>query len=457
MKKIILNIKNIFSKTVFFFYELLIKPKSKDKNHKRREFILNILLTAALILSLISYLVTLFYYFTKSNYNGANQIVFFIISLIFIHLLFFSRRSYSKLVAYIFIILFFCLITYSSMIWGIDMPQALLSYALLIIMAGILISTKFSFLSTISIGISSFIINYLQINKIIYSNNNWRNELANNGDIIVYIGTLLIISVITWLYNRELEKSLDELEIEVEDRTKELKEAQLETMAGMYKSAEFGKIASGLMHDTINQLNALSLNLEMLENIEDLEKAKPFLSGSLNSVKKMMDYNQAVHKQLRQETKDNDFILNKEIYDAIEILKYKAKKNNIQINFNNKKEFKYFGNNLKFNQIITNLISNAIDAYKHAKNENKEITIKLKTLDEKYILTVKDEAAGIAKENLSKIFNPFFTTKEMHKGTGIGLANINNIIKKDFLGEITVKSKLQKGSVFTVIFPKIKK
>ncbi len=455
MKNLFKKIKTIFFKSVFFIYTIFIKAKSKNPESKRREFILNILLTAMLCLNLISFALSFTYFLFNPEQNYLNSLFIFIMCLLFASLLYLSRKGFYKSVTYIFLLLFFILITYNSLQWGADTPQLLLSYALLIIMTGILINTKFSFISAIIISFSSFLINYLQINNILTANSSWRSRLATTGDIIVYSGTLLIMAIISWLYNRELEKSLDKLEIMVEERTQELKEAQLQIMAGLYKSSEFGKLASGLMHDTINQLNALALNMEALKNLENKTQNKTFLKGALDSTKKLMKYSKAVHKQLHQQGqgKKEKFNINEEINDAIQILDYKAKRFNLEIKNLLITDFFLYGNTLKFNQIMTTLISNAIDAYEDYESNKKIIEISAKEENHNYIISVEDWGKGISEKNINKIFDQFFTTKEIYKGTGIGLANIKKIIENDFHGKIKVQSTKNFGTTFIIIIP----
>jgi signal transduction histidine kinase len=72
-------------------------------------------------------------------------------------------------------------------------------------------------------------------------------------------------------------------------------------------------------------------------------------------------------------------------------------------------------------------------------------------------MTVSDNGAGIPAENLTKIFEPFFSTKIVPStdggGLGIGLASIKNITEKDFQGKIFVASRLNQGTIFAVCFP----
>lgn len=461
------TINKFFQGVFIFLYKKLIESRSTNELQRKREFILNILLNSVLTLFIAAFLINLVRSSTAPEAISTPPLYLFIIVLLFSLLLHMSCKGLSKIAANIFLGFFYIFISISMLQWGIDLPQGLLAFALLIIIAGILINTRFAFFFASLISLSISLIYYLHKINIFNYDSHWRLEFADTGDIIVYSGTLMVMAIISWLYNKELENSLnralhseatlqkerDQLEITVEERTKELKEAQLKVMAELYKSAEFGRMASGLIHDTTNHLNALALNIEVLDTIEDKEKAKIFIEGALNSSKKLMDYVKAVHKQLRHETPDSLFNLKNETDDAISILDYKAKRFNIEIENLSQTDYQLFGNSLKFNQIITNLISNAIDAYENYESENKKIEINIKQHNGHYIISVQDWGKGIPQEILGKIFDPFFTTKDMYKGSGIGLANILQIIEKDFDGEIKLQSTVNFGTTFIIKLP----
>ena len=102
----------------------------------------------------------------------------------------------------------------------------------------------------------------------------------------------------------------------------------------------------------------------------------------------------------------------------------------------------------KMNQVLMNLISNAIDAI-----ENKgTIAISTKQSDGRCVITVKDDGNGIPKDVIRNIFDPFFTTKEVGKGTGLGLSISYGIIE-EHNGTIDVKSEPGKGTEFIVSIP----
>jgi signal transduction histidine kinase len=95
-----------------------------------------------------------------------------------------------------------------------------------------------------------------------------------------------------------------------------------------------------------------------------------------------------------------------------------------------------------------NLIQNAI----HAIEKEGNIWIKTKLVGDQVVVEVKDDGCGIPKENMGKIFDPFFTSKEVGKGTGLGLSISYGIGEKP-TGKIEVESEVGKGTTFRVKIP----
>jgi two-component system, NtrC family, sensor kinase len=102
----------------------------------------------------------------------------------------------------------------------------------------------------------------------------------------------------------------------------------------------------------------------------------------------------------------------------------------------------------KINQVIMNLVGNAIDA----SHDEGEVAIRSRAAGANVILEVKDNGSGIPQAIREKIFDPFFTTKPQGEGTGLGLS-ISYGIVHDHGGEIEVESEEGKGSVFRVTLP----
>jgi signal transduction histidine kinase len=103
----------------------------------------------------------------------------------------------------------------------------------------------------------------------------------------------------------------------------------------------------------------------------------------------------------------------------------------------------------KINQVFLNLITNAAQAIE----DTGEIVISTRTRDTGHVLvSISDTGCGIPEENLAKIRDPFFTTKEVGAGTGLGLSIVDEIIRSHG-GELLIESKLGVGSTFSVVLP----
>jgi signal transduction histidine kinase len=103
----------------------------------------------------------------------------------------------------------------------------------------------------------------------------------------------------------------------------------------------------------------------------------------------------------------------------------------------------------QINQVFLNIITNAAQAIEG----QGEITIETKLYDPEHVaIRITDTGCGIPEENLGKIRDPFFTTKEVGTGTGLGLSIVDEIIRSHF-GELLIESEVGKGSTFTVVLP----
>jgi signal transduction histidine kinase len=105
----------------------------------------------------------------------------------------------------------------------------------------------------------------------------------------------------------------------------------------------------------------------------------------------------------------------------------------------------------KLAQVVTNLVTNAIDAM--CPQGGGTVTISLAPKPPNVELQVHDGGIGIAPENLSRIFEPMFTTKPFGEGTGLGLSIVHDIIVGEFRGKIDVTSEVGGGSTFTLTIP----
>ena len=169
----------------------------------------------------------------------------------------------------------------------------------------------------------------------------------------------------------------------------------------------------------------------------------------------MQDFIDATRKQIQQQDVAEEFELVEEISGVLRALQVRAAKYEVELKFDFKDKILLVGNPVRFYQIVTNLVSNAIDSYAEVDRKgNRLVKVSLEEKNNVVIVKVVDFGSGISKKNLGNIFDPFFTTKSRQDGTGIGLSFSRRLAEEIFGGELVVKSVKDEGSQFTITIPK---
>ncbi len=462
--------QRFFQKGALFLFQKLIRPRSAEEDARRQEFILNILVLCSLALSLVCLgIIVIDSIRVGTDYDGIPWWIMALIVVIFGFLFSASRRGHFRLSAALLITLYLFPAVYMTLNWGIDLPQGLLTYALLIIMTSVLLGTRTSIIFTAFLTIFLAVLDILYKAEVWLPDQSWRAMPFVPLDGVAFTVTFAAIAAVSWLSNREIEKSLlrarkseaelkierDSLEVKVEERTHELRQAQDEKLAQLQRFVEFGRLASGLFHDLANPLTAVALNLESLshEQIPAAGRAKQHLEQAMKATKSLEHFLATARKQLQTQELQITFDTSRAVEQVAELLSYRAKKGGISIHTKLPHNVMLLGNPLKFHQIVANILSNAIDAYDglHA-DQRLPITVSLAQDGSFLTLVVQDRGCGMTSETQSRIFEPFFTTKSIEHGMGIGLSSARNIIEKDFHGSISFTSQSGQGTTFTVRF-----
>jgi signal transduction histidine kinase len=462
------------------FFHKLLDSRSQDEDSKRKEFILNVLLLSSTLLFFAAAGASLLISFLRPEsyrHNSISLLILFSIFAFFAILLILSRKGFGSASAHILIIIFFLFALLMGYRWGIDVNASLLIYALVIVMAGILVNTRFAFLMTGLIAFVLISVGYLQEAGLYAPDRYWRSEPWQMSDTIMTAIIFFVIATVSWLSNREIERSLlrahrsedslrkerDMLEATVEERTRELKEAQLEKISQLYSLAEFGRLSSGLFHDLMNPLTAVSLNVEKAKSEGQaheggLSKAEQYLDQAFVAAQRMERFIVAVRKQIGKEGDKRQFSPVEETRQVIDILSYKARLADVDIVLAESVVSQIVGDPVQWSQIMLNLISNGIDAYDDMPKavDPRTVIVAFSEHKDAIVCTVLDHGIGIPKENMEKIFEPFFTTKPRQgaKGTGIGLSLVKRMIEKNFNGAISAASSQETGTIFSVVLSK---
>jgi C4-dicarboxylate-specific signal transduction histidine kinase len=448
-----------------------IAPRAENEDAKRHEFILNTILCCIIpFLVILDAIVAIYSVRQGSHYDGISLLTFSSIVLVSMYLLMLSRSGYHKAATYIFLAAYFLAITYGAVRWGVELPLVAISYIMIIVISSILISTRFAFLIAGIISATVTWVTYLQIQGVLHPILHWKRASIRTSDAIELSIIFFLVTGISWLSNREIERSLkraraserslleerDLLEIKVEERTKELKEIQKDKISQLYRFAEFGKLSSGIFHDLMNTLNVVVVNATRLESSADhLPEFQAYLNKSVAASKRIGTYIDSVRKQIADNDSHSAFSWEKEINDALDILHFRAREASVTFNLDIKDEVVMHGNAIKFYQVILNLLSNAVDACEENVRESVIDIIVERSDQENALLTIRDNGSGIPATIIETIFNQFFTTKSYAKGMGLGLSQTKEIVEKEFHGSIAVRSIENEGTTFIISFPLI--
>lgn len=246
-----------------------------------------------------------------------------------------------------------------------------------------------------------------------------------------------------------------ELERKVEERTRELKETQSQLIQAE-KLASIGTLAGGIAHEINNPLTAVLTNVQMLKmlgEIKDMESLSLIEEGAKRCqaiIQKLMRYARKTEEiETFQEVDVNSVIRN-----VCDFLGYQLKQENIELELFLSEVDWISGIPNELEQVFTNLILNSKDAIKAAGRLGK---IRVKTEQKEGVVRIElsDNGIGIRRENLARIFDPFYTTKDIGEGTGLGLTITSGIVEKH-LGKIFVTSEEGNGTTFIIQFPNAK-
>jgi two-component system NtrC family sensor kinase len=257
------------------------------------------------------------------------------------------------------------------------------------------------------------------------------------------------------VYNEE--NKLSAVTIILKDVTEKTKlEAQLVHSA---KLAALGEMAAGVAHELNSPMTVVIGTAQMLarefgEDSIEAESLQDIINCGLRCkgiIKNLLTFS----RQDLEPMITTD--LNREVRKVLGLIRYQINQNQIQIIDRLDPELPLVNANVpQIQQVLTNLLVNARDALNESGRSKKEITVSSVTRQLEgarwAVINVRDNGTGIKAENLQRIFTPFFTSKESSKGTGLGLS-VSLGIAESHAGTIEVKSKLGKGSTFSLVLP----
>jgi len=261
---------------------------------------------------------------------------------------------------------------------------------------------------------------------------------------------------------KRTEQALRNMVIELEKKNEELVVMQNQLIQSE-KMASVGILSAGVAHEIKNPLAIILQGMEIIErglvNTKDknMQKCATKVENAAERANKVVNSLLMFSRSSKLEMKP--FNLRLAIDSVVELIKNRAKLNNVEINRNYcKEDYLVDGDIVLIQQVFFELLTNALRIMPEGGSVT--LTTKMKEISQHgieantYTVEIQDTGKGIAEENISKIFDPFFTTREKGQGTGLGLSTVYLILERHN-GRITVVSKQGVGTTFAVFLPVI--
>ena len=245
---------------------------------------------------------------------------------------------------------------------------------------------------------------------------------------------------------QELKKLNESLQKNVDDKLAEIRKKD-QALLQQNKMAAIGETIGAIAHQWRQPLNSLGLNIQMLTDMAEdkqcsVEEVEEFVEKNMKTIQFMSKTIDDFRNFFRDSREKSEFDIKEAIESTIALQTEQLKNNNIEL-ITDLESLKITGYRNKFMQVILNLISNAKDAINSKKETEQNFNGYIKLISKKdvgfIIIEVIDNGAEVPSEIKQKIFEPYFTTKEQGKGTGMGLYMSKEIISS-MNGELSLKN-----------------
>ena len=228
-------------------------------------------------------------------------------------------------------------------------------------------------------------------------------------------------------------------------------------MYSQAKNAQMGEMLNMIAHQWRQPLNAMSASsikitmkqeLDLLDE-EDINKHAEFIQTQTQKMSKVIDDFMNFFKPENEKT---DFTIKECFADIEAIMGAQLIARDISLEYDKDSPYILHSYPKELSHVLVNLIANSRDAFADVEQKNQKISVDIVSLEDGVcLLRVQDNAGGISKDKIDKIFNPYFTTKEQGKGTGIGLYMSKRVVEEVLEGSISSQNT-KDGVKFDISF-----
>ena len=322
-------------------------------------------------------------------------------------------------------------------------------------------SYMYTIINTLIIAIMSFILSfvlYIMVFKRVQELYNMTLELSKgNYDVRIPSTYNDELTGVTTAFNemaKIISKNEQTLEHKIENEV-EKNRVQMHILMKQNRLVAMGEMINNIAHQWRQPLNTLAIIIQKFEllssrGILNTESINKNVTQGMVQVKKMSTTIDDFRNFFKLEKEMKTFYLKEMIEETFLFLQNSIDEHQVQVNYNIEASTQMKAYKNELSQVLINLISNAKDALISNREKDRIINIKCNVKHEHMILSIEDNAGGIDENILDKIFEPYFTTKEESKGTGLGLYMSKMIIEDNMNGKLCVENT-NTGAAFRVI------
>ena len=372
-------------------------------------------------------------------------------------LLVYAQRNNIDLLDFMFAILFFGVFSYLLLV-VVQIKNLSMFLGLIVLFIIYLFINRKMYYSVgvvITIAYISTYSAYMDVG--VYSGDTFQNNIINanfftftHAMAVLYIGALFMELEDA---KTELKESNDNLAQNVAKKVEIIRNKDKEILIKS-RLTQMGEMIENIAHQwrqPLSQVNSsiMKISITLKKNKFENEIVESKLL-EIESLTKYMSKTIDDFKDFLHPNKEREFFeLHKVVDNSVSIVKGNLTSNSIELENLSAKALKYYGNCSELQQVIVVLLNNATDALVSRKISTPKIYIDIHDYEKEYSISILDNAGGIIKEDMDKIFDPYFTTKHQKQGIGLGLYMSKMIIENGLLGTLSVENT-QKGALFKV-------
>ncbi len=268
-------------------------------------------------------------------------------------------------------------------------------------------------------------------------------------------------------YEDRLQRAREALETRVEERTSDLRKTNDRLLEEMQqhrstqneliqtaKLAVLGQLAAGINHELNQPLTAIrnyADNAAAFLKLDKPERVEINLKEIAGLTERMAKIIHPLKEFSRQSSDQPGPTSLKAVRDgAMSIMYGRLDKSGVELNWPDLSDIYVLGDTLRLEQVLVNLLSNALQAMEQS--PVKRIDITLEQTDGRVLLKLRDTGPGIAADDAQRVFEPFYTTKQRGQGLGLGLS-ISHRIMENLGGRLSAENHPEGGALFTLELP----